>query len=255
MSRRSTAGDLDGVPNDLTGSAPKVDQIVSRLAVELSARHPGDEAPSERAIADHFGVARMTARGAVDRLVQLGVVERFPRRGTFVSSPRFIHTRKLSSYADDIRSRGMTPGGHVVDRIIEQAVPEIADELAVAVGAPVLLLVRVRTADDEPMAVTRSRLPLERFPGLEDTELPGASLHDVLLRGWGVRAASHEQRARAVLVTGEDADLLEVPVGSPGLRVVAGSRDAAGSPIETATSVYRGDRYEVLMRTDPSVLT
>lgn len=250
--RTSTERLMHELPATLQGSAPKVEQIVALLSGLLGTLPEGSEVPSERAIAAYFAVARMTARGAVDRLVALGLVERRPRRATIVATPRFVHTRKLSSYADDMRSRGMAPGGSVVDRQVRPATDEDVENLGMQRGASVLHLVRVRTADGTPMAVTRSRLSLERFPGLQQAELPDGSLHETLLAGWDTQAAQHEQTADAVATSPQDAALLGVPEGAPALRLVGISRDAQGETIEFARSVYHAERYQLLMRTGPA---
>jgi GntR family transcriptional regulator len=44
----------------------------------------GAPAPSERGLMQHFGVARMTVRQAIDALVTEGLLERAPARGTYV---------------------------------------------------------------------------------------------------------------------------------------------------------------------------
>ncbi|MGO2863416.1 MAG: GntR family transcriptional regulator [Brevibacterium sp.] len=240
------------VDTDLHSSAPKVEQIVDLLSGLLANLPEGSEVPSERAIAEHFGVARMTARGAVDRLVALGLVERRARQATIVAAPRYVHIRKLSSYADDMRSRGMVPGGRVVDRRVRSATEDDVRVLGVQRDSSVLHLVRLRTADGSPMAVTRSRISLERFPGLADKEIPDGSLHETLLAGWGTRAAHHEQTADAVATSPQDAKLLGVADGAAALRLIGVSRDAQGETIESAHSVYHAERYQLLMRTGPA---
>lgn len=211
---------------------------------------PGTALPSERAMADHFGVARMTVRDAVDRLVAGGSAVRVPRGGTFTTQPRYVHTRHLASYDDDIRARGMEPGGHKVSARVRKASRKVAETLGIEVGARCLELVRLRTADDLPMAVTRSRLALDRFPGLERHAFDEVSLHDILADGWGVRPAAHSQRIRAVTMTAAEARLLQVEPGASAFEISGESRDVSGAMIETARSVYRADRYEIVLRTE-----
>jgi len=227
-----------------------VEQIVGHLQQLVSTLPTGAELPSERTIAEHFGVARMTAREAVDRLVEVGLAERIPRRGTFVGQPRFVHTRHLASYDDDIRARGMTPGGRKISSRVRKAGRLVAAALEIGVGDPYLDLVRLRTADDEPMAITHSQLSIRRFPGIETLDFPGASLHGELARHWGVRAAQHSQRIRAVDVEPVDARLLGVPAGVAAFEMLGTSRDADGMVIEFGRSIYRADRYEVVLHTD-----
>lgn len=241
---------LDDLSAQLDGAGTRVEQIAARLAQLASTLPTGAELPSERLIAEHFAVARMTAREAVDRLVDSGLAERLPRRGTFVSQPRFIHTRHLASYDDDIRARGMVPGGHVVSSRVRRATQRVAAALEIGPGEPYLDLVRLRTADNEPMAVTRSHLSMHRFPGIDLHELPDGSLHEVLASGWGVRTTQHIQRIRAVLMDAHDAELLDVPEGVAAFEMRAISRDARGLVIEVGRSIYRSDRYEVVLHTD-----
>ena len=47
----------------------------------VSGGAPGTPAPSERELVQHFGVARMTVRQAMDALVVEGLLERIPGRG------------------------------------------------------------------------------------------------------------------------------------------------------------------------------
>ena len=64
-----------------------------RIAYHYQARivggrlRPGDKLPSERAIADRFGVARPTATKALDVLRREGLVESLTGAGTFVAEP------------------------------------------------------------------------------------------------------------------------------------------------------------------------
>jgi GntR family transcriptional regulator len=51
----------------------------------IEGAEPGSPAPSERELVQHFGVARMTVRQALDALVSEGLLERVPGRGTFVA--------------------------------------------------------------------------------------------------------------------------------------------------------------------------
>lgn len=250
MKQQTGAELLSRTPRRLDGDGTRGEQIVAHLRRLVADLAQGAELPSERMIAEHFGIARMTAREAVDKLVEQGLAERIPRRGTFASQPRFVHTRHLASYDEDMQSRGLVPGGRKISSRVRKASRAIATALGIEPGARYLDLVRLRTADDVPMAVIRSQLAVERFPGIERLELDHGSLHGVLERRWGVRAAKHEQRIRASLVDVADAELLEVPPGVAAFEILGVSHDGDGAVIESGRSVYRADRYEVVLHTD-----
>ncbi|MGH3413134.1 MAG: GntR family transcriptional regulator [Marmoricola sp.] len=208
---------------------------------------PGAALPSERELAERFGVARMTVRVQLDRLAQRGLVYRHRGRGTFVAERRLAHTEHLTSFTEDMHARGLTPGARLlgVDEI--RAGRLLAARLEVSASSRVVRLRRVRTADAEPMAVETTHLPARRFPGLARQDLVGRSLYDLMATKYGIRVHEAVQRVTVTDLGVDDASLLAAPEGAAALRIERTTRDAAGTVLEFAASVYRGDRYEVLM--------
>jgi GntR family transcriptional regulator len=131
----------------------------------------------------------------------------------------------------------------------------IARHLQVAQGTPVVQIERVRTANDQPMALERSYLPAGRLHGLEEADLTDVSLYALLAERWGVRVAAADQWASAVRLTEEEAEILGVDLEQPALLFQRVTHDQSGNIIEYVRSFYRGDRYEVhhrLERVDPA---
>jgi GntR family transcriptional regulator len=72
-------------------AAPPYRQIAAwlRARIEAGEFRPGeDPLPSEKDLVDLFGVARDTARRAVETLRDEGLVVTIPQRGTYVAPPR-----------------------------------------------------------------------------------------------------------------------------------------------------------------------
>jgi GntR family transcriptional regulator len=240
-------GAPDALPEALPAGRPK-GQALRAILEELAASlDPGAPLPSERLLAEHYGLARMTVRTELDRLVTEGIVYRLHGRGSFVAGPRVAQAVEFSSFSEDMRARGMTPGSVVRSQQLTEAGPLIAASLEIAPGAPVAEIERVRTADGTPMAVERVSLPAERFPGIEAADLEHGSLFELLCGRYGVTLTEGEQRVVACAVEGEEAALLDVPEGSPGLRFHTLARDAERTPAYFASSLYRGDRYEIAL--------
>jgi DNA-binding GntR family transcriptional regulator len=230
------------------GDGPKgrrLREILESLVADLE---PGSALPSERLLAERYGVARMTVRGEIDRLTAEGLTYRVQGRGTFVADARVAQARTLSSFTEDMRARGMTAGSRVVARELAPAGEALALRLELGPAAPVLRLDRVRTADGSPLALEEAYVPASRYPGIEDADFSDASLFELLARDWSVQLRDADQRVVAVPIAAEAADLLEVDPGSAGLRFQTLARDVDGTPVYYAVSLYRGDRYEIDLR-------
>src|ERR1700754_2295075 len=109
------------MPRKLSRSAPKGQQLREILEGLLAELEPGSALPSERELAERYGVARMTVRGEIDRLTQEGVTYRIHGRGTFVAEPRVAQASLLSSFTEDMRARGMEPSSAVIAQEQEAA--------------------------------------------------------------------------------------------------------------------------------------
>jgi GntR family transcriptional regulator len=199
----------------------------------------GAPAPSERGLMQHFGVARMTVRQAIDALVSEGLLERAPARGTFVcKSPRPV-TRPLS-FAEDARARGWTVTSETLQHALGQAGPGVAKALNITPGDPVVHWRRRRRHDGEPICYQDVYLNEVLLPGFLQTGLP-ESLYS-LLAARGLRPTSAEDQLSADLANAVDADLLDVRIGDPVLR--HSRRGLVGDVvIELSRSVYAGNRF------------
>ena len=73
-------------PFDPDGPTPVYVQIFEVIAfrIETGALQPNRPIPSETALRQEFGIARGTARKAVEKLREAGLVETIQGRGTFV---------------------------------------------------------------------------------------------------------------------------------------------------------------------------
>jgi len=136
------------------------------------AADPGTPAPSERELAERFGVARMTVRHALDALVAQGLIERIPGKGTFVSKPVIDLQMRLSSYTEEMERRGKKPESRTLLARPASAGPGVARALGLEEGAAVAHWQRLRLADGVPMALQHTYLSLDQFPNFLDGVLP-----------------------------------------------------------------------------------
>lgn len=229
------------------GESGKGEQIRQALAAFAAASRPDTLLPSERVLAEQFGVARMTVRGAIDSLETAGMIRREPGRGAFVQHPRLAHSEIFRSFTEDMRFRGMEPGARDFSARIEEATAQVAMALEIAVGDAVIRIERVRTADGIPMAFETSNLALARFPDLLDRMSESASLYEVLGTAYGVRLENAEQTVAIDRLSEADAARLETATGEPCFAIERRAHDNMGKAVEFGRSLYRGDRYVIEM--------
>lgn len=224
------------MPTGTTLKHVQVREYVRALVQDLP---EGAPAPSERGLMQHFGVARMTVRQAIDALVAEGLLERAPARGTFVcKNPRPI-TRPLS-FAEDARARGWTTTTETLQSGLGQAGPGVAKALGITSGDAVVHWRRRRRLDDVPLCYQDVYLNEVLLPGFLQTGLPD-SLYS-LLAARGLRPTAAEDQLTADLANEADAELLDLAVGDPVLR--HSRRAVVGDVvIEVSRSVYAGARY------------
>jgi GntR family transcriptional regulator len=206
----------------------------------IQGAEPGSPAPSERELVQHFGVARMTVRQALDALVAEGLLERVPGRGTFVARAKINVQVRLSSYTEEMGRRGMKPDSRTILARMESAGPGVARALELNEGDMVVHWQRLRLADGTPMCIEDAYLADSIVPGFLDQPLPSSLFVELdrrdLLPTWG------EDSVDADLAKREEAELLGISPGSAVLRIAR--RSFAGNiAVEVSRSTYRADRY------------
>jgi GntR family transcriptional regulator len=215
-------------------------QRALRQAIEKRILAPNDLLPAEREIAQAFKISRITVRKAMEALAQEGLVIRRHGSGTFVADPQDASTSKLSSFSDEMLSRGLQPSSEWISRTDGAVTPAESLTLGLSPGAPVYRFQRVRCADGMPVAVEYSTIPAFALPGPDavDTSLYSA------LQAAGYRPVRALQRLRAMTFPAEQAALLNVPERHCGLMIERRGFLRDGRSVEVTQSYYRGDTYD-----------
>ena len=203
---------------------------------------PNERLPTERQLADELDVSRVTVRRVLGSLAAESAIYRIQGSGTFVRPRRIAKAMELTSFSEDMRSRGLVPGSLGVEIGERAADAELAAVLELSPGTLVVSVRRVRTADGERMCLERSEIPASLVPGLTADDLK-TSLYDVLRQRYGMTIDRAETTVTATVADPDDAAELGIPPYSAVFRVNRIAVDDRGRPVEHAVSLYRGDRY------------
>lgn len=227
-------------------------QKLIRRAVDDRRLPAGVALPSERDLCEEYGLSRVTIRKAIDGLVDEGLLERRQGAGTFVSGPGQASAGErgrveksfsmLSSFSEDMLSRGRKPGNSWLDRSEGGVTPEEALSLGLSPGSRVYRFQRIRYADGEPMALEYATLPGWGLPSIEAVD---NSLYEALEQS-GHRPVRALQRVRAINFSEELAALLGVEPGESCLFIERRAFLRDGRAIEVTHSYYRGEAYDLV---------
>jgi GntR family transcriptional regulator len=212
--------------------------LIERLGV-------GTAIPSERQLSADLGVSRLTLRAALDDLVREGYLVRRRGSGTYVQQPKIAQELTMTSFSEDMRRRGMTPGSRTLSLQRQLAGAGLGRALQVSPSEEVLVIKRLRLADGEAMAIETLHIPSALVPDLTAKSLAG-SFYELLEQRYGIVIASGVQAIEPTVTDEDESAALGVPLHSPALLFERTSRDTTGRTVEFVQSVYRGDRYRIV---------
>src|SRR5690349_25134004 len=124
----------------------KTEETRERVLDLVEALEVGQAIPSERQLSVDLGVSRLTLRAAVDELVRDGYLDRRHGSGTYVTEPKIAQPLTLTSFSDDMRRRGMTPGSRTLELTSVPAGARLAHRLGVSPEARLGRVKRLRLA-------------------------------------------------------------------------------------------------------------
>ncbi|HYM84964.1 MAG TPA: GntR family transcriptional regulator [Candidatus Dormibacteraeota bacterium] len=229
---------------------PQYREIENALRARVATMRPGDRLPSDTDLCREFGVSRMTARNAMQRLADDGLVRRIPGLGSFVvEPPAHRYADRLTPFSQEMRSQGRVPSSRLLERETRPATEADARALELRPGEPVIVVRRLRLADGIAIAVETAILARRTGGVVMAADLEAGSLHEALARD-GLVLRRGKATITAEGASDEDARLLGVPEGEPLLverRVIV---DVHGRPVEATESRYPGDRYALDVRFD-----
>ncbi|GIO23435.1 GntR family transcriptional regulator [Oceanobacillus sp. J11TS1] len=229
------------MPLDYNNSIPLYVQLKERIEKNILNGKYEDKIPSEREVMDEFYVSRSTVRQAINELVNDGVLEKRPGKGTFISlKPINDWLGSLSSTSETIKRMGMEPGA----KLIKAEQITLPSHLQKIIGSPhAFHFKRIRFANQTPIGIENNYYSLELGEKINKFDLNNITLYDLLELKLGIHTKQAEQNIRAGKVSNEDAVLLNVPRNTAILEVDRKLVDINDRFVEFEQAFYRADMY------------
>lgn len=243
---------------DRTDDRPPYRQIAAMLreAIESGTLAPGAKLPSEAELIDHFGVARMTARQAIQELRGEGLVIAEHGRGVFVRPMPPVRRLASDRFARHHRADGKAAllaeadkSGYVpsVDRISVTKGPpprSVAERLRMSQDSDVVIRSRRYLANGRPVEIATSYIPLDFAAGtkIEQVDTGPGGIY-ARLEEAGHTLARFTEEVGARMPTPDERRELQIGAGIPVLLVLRSAYDTNDVVVEVCDTVKVAPAY------------
>lgn len=235
------------------GPVPLYHQLkqIVRGEIERGLYKPGDRLPSEPEWIQKYGVSRITVRQALSELETEGVVVRRHGKGTYVAERHIEQDLvRLTDFVEDMELAGFSSSSRVLLFAHEVVSTNVAEALHVAQGSEVVRIDRLRLANERPIALDSTWLPLRFGMLLSQEMLRQETIYHILETRYEIPVEAGIFHITAANATSEQARLLGVAAGAALLRIQRISCTAGNVPVYMQERYYRPDRvsYRVALR-------
>jgi GntR family transcriptional regulator len=215
----------------------------------------GDQFLTEREISQRFDVSRVTANKALSSLVSEGLLSIRKGIGTFVTdtTTESKFSGQFTSFTNRALAAGKKPSTVLLrfDKAVGRDLPPRARRnINVADSEEMIVIERLRLADQVPMILERHYFRSQFLPGLAPDDVI-VSVYDMLTQKYHIGFSEMVETIRTITIKSGNAHLLGVPPGSPGFLMFFMPLDENGLPVYFAEVIYRGDAYEFHNRLGP----
>ena len=212
----------------------------------------GDRLPAETDIAETYRVNRHTVRRALATLAERGLVRAERGSGTYVEARKLTYPlRARTRFSEIVGAGGREPRGQLIGSLIEPASRDLARQLGLKTGAPLLRIEALRFADRTPICVATTWLSGERFGDVGALYEKLRSMTKVLAHYGITDYRRQSTRVTAAIVDAGDAARLDLALGRPVLIVESTDTDAQGAPLLTSRGRFAAERVEFVVDAAP----
>jgi GntR family transcriptional regulator len=216
--------------------------------IESKEYDSGSVIPSEKILAEEFGVSNITIRKAMSLLVEKGWVIRRRGFGTQVASRDNIRiplkiTGDFRDWIDSAASKNLNLKVEVLEVRIIPCPSLIAKHLSIPEGSDIWKMKRIRKRLEEPISYYINYAPPEFFQNIAEKEFLKKPFISVFQKHSGIQITKIRQQVEAGIADMDLAAILKIKFGDPLFFVENIYFSADGAPLLLTHIYFRGDRY------------
>lgn len=234
---------------------PMFKQIKEDIVEDIisSVYRPGDKLPTQEEYARKYGVSRLTVRKAMDDLILKGILRAEKGCGTFVQEivANTYSYRRLAGFTSNVASQKVKVTSRVLGISELQADKRLATKLNIELGAPVILLERLRFGNGVCMSLQRSFIVKELTKNIDffQEDMEKESLYQLLREKAGLYMEFADECFRAIRATAQLAEYFEVEEGDPVFLIYRVTHDVKNRPVEYCEEYSSSDVNGVWVKT------
>jgi GntR family transcriptional regulator len=234
------------------------DQTVLAIqeAIRLGKFPAGSQLPPEMELLQMMGISRTTLREALRILEEQRLIRKRRGLGTFVMERAIIKDMSQNfGITEMISQAGYAPGTRDFKIFSERASKTLAEKLGVPEEALIVIIERVRTANDTPIVWTRDIMPQEYLGGWMPTSanLKGVSLYECLQRYANMRIVDGVASFTPVQASREIAEKLSIKRNALLLLIEQVDHDQEQRPVLYSAEYHLTDKFNfIIHRKGPS---
>lgn len=208
----------------------------------------GEKLPSEREVAEKYGVQRATVRSAYKILEEECIVEIRERSGRYMGHPRIVtNLNEIKSFREKVSDIGSKVENQLLSFELIEIDKDLYKKIKLPIGTEVYKITRVRKVESEkgiiPIAIEYAYVPENIAPKLIRQNLED-SLFQILREIYGIVPAKEEQLIEIVYADDFESKILKLDKMTAVAKKIGIIYDKDGNVIQYLHSIMNKEWVE-----------
>lgn len=229
--------------SDINYQSPMYLQLreVIRNKIEDGEYPPGTAIPTEKELAETYGLNRLTVRSAIETLANEGILKKIQGKGMFVMGEKIEKTLDtLGGFKQVFKDRHMKPNTRILAKGIRKAGIKFGDIFRISPEENIYYIKSLCSADGTPYSIDEIYIPQCILPKLKGVDLSVFTLDEVY-EFYNIEIKTANQTLGLTQLEQSDAKLLGINSELAVMLFEAVSYDANGRVIEFSRTYSRAD--------------